>query len=92
MQCSKKRPLVVIVPFPTDQSVLCDLQEFFQVCFQTLNLKGIYMIWTVMLIIIFISIIVVFLYFGRFLAENILSINLKVHFFYGLLSIMEYYQ
>ena len=28
MQCSKKRKLVVVVAFSTDQSVLCDLQEF----------------------------------------------------------------
>ena len=36
MQCSKKRPLVV-VSFSTDQSVFCDLQESFQESFQTLK-------------------------------------------------------
>ena len=30
MQCSKKRPHVVVVPFSADQSVFCDLQEFFR--------------------------------------------------------------
>ena len=38
MQCNKKRKLVVAVPFSTDQSVFCDLQELFQVSFQTLKL------------------------------------------------------
>ena len=38
MQCSKKRPFVVVVPFSADQNVFCDLQEFFQASFQTLKL------------------------------------------------------
>ena len=38
MQCNKKRPLVVDVPFSTDKNVFCDLQEFFQVRFETLKL------------------------------------------------------
>ena len=37
IQCSKKQPLVIVVPFPTDHSVFCDLQEFLQINFQTLK-------------------------------------------------------
>ena len=40
MQCSKKRPLVVFVPFSTDQYVFCDLQEFHQISFLTLKLTS----------------------------------------------------
>ena len=38
MQCSKKRLLVVVVPFSTDQSIFCDLLEFLEVSFQALKL------------------------------------------------------
>ena len=38
MQCSNKQKLFVVLAFPTNQSVFCDLQEFFQVSFQTLKL------------------------------------------------------
>ena len=51
MQCSKKRPLVVVVALPTDQSVFCDLEEFFQVSFQTLKFTSTHVICTLMLII-----------------------------------------
>ena len=44
MQCSKKRKLVVIVQFSTDQRPFCDLQEFFQVSFQTLQHTNTYVI------------------------------------------------
>ena len=59
MQRSKKRSLVVVVPFSIDQSVFCDLQEFFQQSFQILNLTSTHVIWTLMLIIMFAQIIVV---------------------------------
>ena len=39
IQCSQKQPFVVVVPFSADQSVFCDLKEFFQVCFQTCDLN-----------------------------------------------------
>ena len=44
MQRSKKRSLVVVVPFSIDQSVFCDLQEFFQISFQTLKLTSTHLI------------------------------------------------
>ena len=59
MQCSKKRLLVVLVTFSIDQRVFCDLQEFSQMSFQTLNLTGAHVIWPLMLIIMYIQIIVV---------------------------------
>ena len=74
MQYSKKIKFVLLVPFSADQSVSCDFQEYFQVSFQTLKL----------LVLCDLNIDVnhnVYsnncssLYFGRFLAENILSIN-----------------
>ena len=37
MECIKKRKLVAVEPFSTDQSAFCDLQEFFQIRFQTLK-------------------------------------------------------
>ena len=37
-ECSKKRPPAVVVAYSTDQSVFCDLQEFFQISFQILTL------------------------------------------------------
>ena len=43
-QYSKKRPLVLVVPFSTDQSVLCGLQEFLQVSFQLLKLTNTHVI------------------------------------------------
>ena len=80
MQCNKKRKLVVVVPFSTEQSVFCDLQEFFRVSFQALKLTSTYVIWTLMLIIMYIQIIVVcYTLVVFFLAENISSINLEVH-------------
>ena len=59
MQWSKKRKLVAVVPFSTDQSVFCHLQEFFQARFQTLKLTCTHVIWTLMLIIMYIQVIVV---------------------------------
>ena len=88
MQCSEKRPLVVVVSFSTNQSVFCDLQEFFQISFQTLKLISTH-----------VNCIDVnhnaysnnfsLLYFDSFSAENILSINLKVLFQDGVFNIME---
>ena len=76
MECSKKRKLVV-VPFFTDQSVFCDLQEFFRSVFKTysyicdLNIDVNHNVY---------SNVCSLLYFRHFLTENILSINLKDHF------------
>ena len=43
-QCFKKRKLDAIVLFYTDQSVFCDLQDFFQVNFRTLKLTSTHVI------------------------------------------------
>ena len=59
MQWRKKRLLVVDVPFSTDQSTFCSLQEFFQVNFQTLKLTSAHVISTLMLMIMYIKITVV---------------------------------
>ena len=59
MQCSKKRSLVLVVPFSTDQSVFWDLQEYFQISLQTLKRISAYVIRTLMLIIMCIKIFVV---------------------------------
>ena len=55
MQYSKKRPLVLVALFSTDQSMFCDLQEYLQ----TLKFTGTYVIRTLMLIIMYIQMIVV---------------------------------
>ena len=80
MLCSNKRKLAAIASFFTDQSVFCDLQEFFLLNFWILKLTSCTcdlntdvkhnVFWNNCSL----------LYFGRFLAENTLSINLKVHF------------
>ena len=59
MQCSKKRKLVILVPFFTDQSLFCGLQEIFQVNFHALKFTSAHVIWILMLIIMYIQIIVV---------------------------------
>ena len=55
----RRLKLVVVVPFSTDQSVFCNLQDFFQVSFQTLKHTSTQVIWTLMLIIMYIQIIVI---------------------------------
>ena len=93
MHCSKERKFVV-VPFSTNQSVFCDLQEFFHVRFQTskltstcdLNIDVNHNVYSNNCSL---------LHFDRFLDENILSINLKVHFpgwcvgHYGILPVLN---
>ena len=37
MQCSKKQKLAVVVPFSTDQSMFCDLQELLQISRSYIN-------------------------------------------------------
>ena len=78
MQCNNKRKLVAVVLFCINQSLFCDLQEFFQVSFQTIKL-----ITCDLNIDVYHNVNsnnYSLLYFGRFLVENILSINFKVHF------------
>ena len=59
MQFSKKRKLLLLVPFSTFQSVFCNLQELFQVNFQTLKLTSTHVICTLMLSKMYIQLIVV---------------------------------
>ena len=55
MQCSKKRWLDDVISFSTDQSVFCDLQEFFHVNFQIIKLTGKRVICTLTFIIMHIK-------------------------------------
>ena len=59
MQCSKKQPLVVVLAVSTDESVFCELQEFFQISFQTLKLTSAHVIWTLVLIIFIMYILLI---------------------------------
>ena len=80
MKCSKKLPLIVVVSLSTDQNVFCDLEEFFSDKFSNIETYW----YTCDLNIDFSHYVYSnncsLLYFRRFLAEIILSINLKVHF------------
>ena len=85
--------LLLSYHFSTDQSVFYDLQEFFQVRFQTSKFTG----FDTCNLSIDVNHNVYsnncsLLSFRRFLAENIFSINLKFIFQDGLSGIMEYYQ
>ena len=92
MQRSKKRPLVVIVTFSSNQSVFCYLREFFHISFQTLKLASTYVIRTLMLIKMNIQIIVACYTLVIFYLKIFCPWIKKFIFQDGVSGIMIYYQ